>query len=236
MSPSMKPEALRALFPWYLNGTLSERERALVEAYLREHPQEARDLESLRQMRAALLARPMASPSPQVPQELLQRVRSPDAPAVAARGLDWRLWALGAFLSLVALALLWSLVRPGVVLRWTVVDGSLQAFRVYRAASSADEFFLLGEVPAQEAAAQYTFTDTRLVPGQQFTYLVEGLDRAGQPALKSTVPGDSRALLTLYLALIFSSLVLGYSATVILRLAPWRGAPGPGQDRLLAGG
>ena len=223
MSDQMNPGKIRELLPWYLNGTLPEEDREAVEAYLRHNPEEVQALDGLRMVRDAVRARPSARPSPDVPQAVLKRVRSPGMPETAARRTGWRAWVVGGALSLATLLLLWSLVRPGIVLRWKVVDGSLQAFRVYRAASGVDDFSLVEELPAQAEVDEYTFIDTRLLPGQEFTYMVEGLDQAGRPALSQMVTGNSLTLLPVQLALVFASLVLGYAVTLLTRRLPISG-------------
>jgi anti-sigma factor RsiW len=53
---------MNALIPWYLNGTLSETERAQVEAFLRDSPEADSELQMWRAVQLDARAQPMAQP------------------------------------------------------------------------------------------------------------------------------------------------------------------------------
>jgi hypothetical protein len=97
-------------------------------------------------------------------------------------------------------------------------------FRVYRAEVDAGEaaetaqFELLDELPASEQARQYTFTDFRLLPGQNYVYRVEGLNEAGQPAASQTISGQGIDALPGQLAIMIVLLFTVYCFWHLLRL------------------
>jgi hypothetical protein len=59
-----------------------------------------------------------------------------------------------------ALLVLWGIVRPGVLLEWSVEGSGLAAYRIYRAEEGSAEFQLLEEIPAETGAGRYRYIDT----------------------------------------------------------------------------
>lgn len=73
------PESIEDLFPFYALGTLSEAERAQVEAYVAGHPEARRTLEAMVSAAARLPEQvPAVPPSAELKQKLMARV-TPDA-------------------------------------------------------------------------------------------------------------------------------------------------------------
>lgn len=207
--------ALRELLPWYVNGTLGVKERQAVERWLREDPQAAAELADWQRLQAALAGQPLRAPSPALRRQVLTRAHgAPARPFLPG-------WAWGVALAVVALALLWFAVRPGVVLQWSVNDGPLSAFRVYRAPVGSGDFVLLDELPARPDARQYTYVDARLLPWQDYVYRVEGVGQAGalsSPAI--TVRGLEA--LPAQAAVLLASLFVGCAAALLI--PRWRPA------------
>jgi hypothetical protein len=68
---------------------------------------------------------------------------------------------------------------------------------------------MIGELAAEEGVAEYGFTDLRLIPGQQFSYRVEGFGEAGQLATSQAMVGDSLDAMPGQLLLLLVVCVIG---------------------------
>lgn len=115
--------------------------------------------------------------------------------------------------------LLWRVLPPGLVVQWSVQGEVPATFRVYRApaeSAEADDFTLIGELAAESGVVNYDFTDLRLIPGQQFSYRVEGFSETGQLATSQAMVGDSLEALPgqLILLLVVSVIGLGIYAAL----------------------
>jgi fibronectin type 3 domain-containing protein len=130
-------------------------------------------------------------------QELPQRMQSPR-------------WAIGAVLSLIILAILWGIVQPGIVLQWAWKNGDVETFRVYRAAEGSVDFSLLSEISTKKTATEYTFVDSTLIPGQNYTYKIQAVNNDGQLVFSELVSDSGISALPGQLALIITSLVIAY--------------------------
>lgn len=113
--PGQHPESL---LPWYVNGTLTDAERAAVEAWLAENPEARQELEFLRK----IAAREQAE-QPQPPGELgfkrLQRQVQRSRAHTSSRHYLWRPLAIAAMLLLI--------VQTAIVLQPGPVDEFLPA-------------------------------------------------------------------------------------------------------------
>lgn len=224
MSEARSSEELRELLPWYVNGTLSRDERAAVERWLRQSPQAAADLASWRRLSAAVSGQKLGRPSSSVRRRVMARTARTQG---AARTRRLRhAWVWGAALALAILVVLWSAIQPGIVLQWSVNDGPLTAFRVYRAPAGSADFDLLQELPAQPDAQRYTYVDARLWPTQTYVYRVEGVRQSGQTALSQSITASALQAFPGQLAILLTSLIAGCSAVALARR--WRG---PGLQR-----
>jgi hypothetical protein len=214
MSKLYTPKELAALLPWYVAGSLPAEEQRAVEDWLRGDPVAGEQARALQQIRAAAAGQPLATPSPIVRQQLsarLKALRHPHSPR-----LSWS-WAAGAVLAIIVLVGLWSLVQPGIALQWSVSGDGAIVYRIYRAVDNNHDFELLSEVAAQPEAQAYTFTDTRALPGQTYTYLIEAVTQTGLPVLSSTVTSNGLAAFPAQLALLCSSLAVGGLAVYLMR-------------------
>jgi hypothetical protein len=134
----------------------------------------------------------------------------------------WLAWAWGAAMTAAVLILLWATVQPGIALQWSVSDGGLTGFRVYRAPAGSANFGLLRQVPARPDARQYTYVDTLLVPGQTYVYRVEAVGQSGPLAASPTITGNALTALPYQLAILLTSLIAGYVAVMLAR--QWQGS------------
>ncbi|MAM63007.1 zf-HC2 domain-containing protein [Maritimibacter sp. UBA3975] len=101
----MAREDIEALLPFYANGTLSDAERAEVEAALAEDPSLDLELSVLRAMRENLQSEEPGSPGEFGLARLMREVdrEARAQPRAPARGIPVRFWQVAAALALVAL-------------------------------------------------------------------------------------------------------------------------------------
>ncbi len=81
------------LLPFYVNGTLTEADRAQVEAYLREHPKSAAELNWYRSLQDKLRADVPAVSSEVGLDRVMQRIRAERAQAAPSRPAQTTSWA-----------------------------------------------------------------------------------------------------------------------------------------------
>ncbi len=179
---------------------------------------------------ASLQAQPESLPSPAV----LERVRARLEPEkTRLPRAAWPAWVFGVFLALAVLVLSWAVLRPGVVLEWSVESPALEKFRVYRAVQPDAEFDLLEEVAASPSTGSYTFVDDVFLPAQPYVYRVEVVGSTGS-TYSQVVTGDTLAALLTQLAVLLASLVIGYSGVLLLQVQAAQGRRGGGLPGLLA--
>jgi hypothetical protein len=203
------------LLPWYVNGTLTAAECEAEEHWLRQSAAAQVELEVWRRLRAAVVGQPQRSPSPAVWRRVMARVRAQGAVRQPVRARPLLAWAWGGALAAALLILLWSTVQPGVVLQWSVSDGPLAGFRVYRAPLGSADFSLLYETPAQPGVDRYTYVDARLLPGRAYVYRVEGVGRGGRSAFSRAITASALDALPAQLAILLISLIGGCGAAML---------------------
>ena len=121
---------------------------------------------------------------------------------------------------------MWQTLPPGIVLEWSVQGQAPETFQVYRAVAdtsqvvSDTQFKLLDEIPAAGQVQNYTFTDVRLLPGQNYVYRVEGLTATGQPAASQTIVGHGVDALPGQLAMLLVLFFCGYMVYAMFQ--QWR--------------
>jgi hypothetical protein len=213
---------MKELLPWYVNGTLSAADQNAVERGRDESPGLATELAAWQRLHAAVRAQPEQRVAPAVWEGVLAQVRSscPTGRRMVAR--PRMAWAWGGLLALAVMLLLWGSIQPGIVLRWSVDNVALTAFRVYRAAPGSTDFELVQEVPAEADAQQYTYVDPLLVPGRTYVYRVEGVGPGSQSVFSQAVVASAIEALPGQLAILLIGLAGGY-VTVSL-MSRWRGS------------
>ena len=198
------------LLPWYLNHSLSAAEQSVAEDQARHTPQR---LHIWQGVRLAAMSQPARMPSALVRQRVLAQARSA---AQSGRIPRWLPAASGVVVTVLAMLLLWSVVRPGIGLQWSVDGATPIAFRVYRAPSGSDRFQIVREIPAQSGVVDYSFVDTALWPGQMYQYRVEAVNAE---AVSATIAANGADVLPAQLAIVLSSLLIGVAGAVVLREA-----------------
>ncbi len=203
------------LVPWAVNHSLTEAEQRALEETLRQQPDYARGLNNAWQhVRTAALSQGQQAPAPAVRQRLLALVRAQRAQTQFKTLPRWRPLLSGVILTLLTLAVLWNVVQPGIGLQWSVNGAVPSAFRVYRAPLGSDRFEIVREVPARANTLDYSFIDTTLWPGQTYQYRVEVVNANTTSA---TVAANGAAVLPMQLAIVFSSVLIGFAGAYVLR-------------------
>ena len=203
---------VRESLPGYLNNSLPEADRQKVDECLRQDDEARQLLQDWKQVRDVIVHQPVYLPSLAVEQRLLETIRSRHRVTYPYA----HLYALGA--ALIILVLLWSIVRPGVVLQWSVQSEDVSTFRIYRAARGTGEYELLGELPANAGTQQYTYIDMLLLPWETYSYLVEGTRDGSALALSQTVTSSALEALPAQLMLLAASVLMGYGCVLLLRV------------------
>lgn len=203
------------LLPWYVNHTLSPDEEHAAEEAAQQHPGE---LAVWQTVRLAMLSQPQRVPSATVRRQIMSLARQPQPSLWRTR---WLPVFSGLTLALLALVVLWNVVRPGIGLQWSISGETPAAFQVYRAPLGSDHFEIVQQVPARPDALTYTFIDTALWPGQAYQYRVVAANVAASSArmdaISATIAANSAEALPAQLTIILSSLLLGLTATYLLQ-------------------
>jgi len=176
------------------------------------------DLLRWQALQQATNAQPSLTPSLAVKQKLLLQFRQEKAS---------RRWVFepARFVSVIMLALSvlilsWVAFKPGIVLEWSLENGGVSAFRVYRAPEGNPVFQLLEEIPAQPDMQQYFFVDPLLLPGQTYIYRIEGISQGSRSVLSQVITGNWFEILPLQLLMIFTSVIIGWGIVTLVTLKP----------------
>lgn len=207
------------LLPAYVNGTLSPQQKSQVEKALAFSVELRRELDHCRQVASLVAVQPALHPSPDAWQKTLAAVRHLPQPA-RRPAITWHWQPSAGLLSLAVLILLWLVVRPGVLLQWTVNTEGLTAYRLYRAPVGSSDYTLIGELPVQPGLSQYQYTDALLVPGQTYSYVVEGVRNGSRYFVSGAVTAAAGQALPAQIALIFASVMIGYALYLLVQASP----------------
>jgi hypothetical protein len=226
-SSGQAPEACRDLLPWYLNNRLTPPEQEAVEAWLRAEPGAKAELAAWGEIQEVLASQPRMTPSPRVWQGITAQVSQAPARRQAAP-LARLAWGLA--VALAVLAVLWTVLQPGIVLQWSAAGGPSAAFRVYRAPVGSGDvelqgnslavaeqlhFGLVGEVPAEARAADYRYVDARPWLARAYVYRIEALGRGGQPLASHAIAATVLEALPAQVAVLLASLMAGCGAAAL---------------------
>jgi hypothetical protein len=216
--------------PAYINGALNPTQKRIVAFWLKRDEQARITAENLQTLQTAVRRQPRRGPSPAVLGKIQAQIHSQQTassrttPQRAALqraslhkpALGFPILLLSIVTLILAATIMWQALPPGIVLQWSVEGQAPATYRVYRAAAGSEQiiadnqFKLLDEVSAAGRDRQYTFTDIRLLPGQNYVYRVEGLTAAGQPAASQTITGRAIDALPGQLAMLLVFIFCGY--------------------------
>jgi hypothetical protein len=215
MTKTTPSQSASDLFPWAVNHSLTEAEQCVVEEAMRQQPDQTRELHhAWEQVRTATLSQPQRVPAPVVRKRVLAQARAQRMQTALGARTRWLTALSGAILALVTLAVLWSVVQPGIGLHWSVNGAVPSAFRIYRAPLGDTRFEVVREVPARPDTLDYSFTDTILWPGQVYQYRIEAVNHE---VTSATIAANGSDVLPLQLAIVLSSLMIGLAAVYLLR-------------------
>lgn len=208
-------DQIQQLLPWYQNGTLSSRERVIVEKHL-----SACETCRLCLAEYGMLSSAVATQTaPSVPVETLAVVldRLDTVPACAPRRPAWAV-ALS-FLSLM-LMLAAVLVLPNAQLEitWSATGtAKLAALAVFRAETSDLPEQALLSLPPENLATRdgFSFRDASVRPGEVYFYWLEVRDQSGGSALAGPITVATG--IEWVLAKVASIVTLGIGMLVALR-------------------
>jgi hypothetical protein len=224
----------RELLPWYVNGSLTTTEQECVKRWLRHSPDGPAELADWQQVRTVVSGQAQQEPSPDTWRRVMTRVRSLGDSNGRTQVLPRPAWGWGGALAVAIVALLWVVFQPGIVLQWSVNDGPLAVFRVYRAPVGSTDFELVHETHAQPDSGEYTFVDAVLWPGQTYVYRVEGLNPGEQPAVSQAITANALEALPGQLAIILVGLIGGCGAAMLAQRPRLVGGGRGGLGRLMA--
>ncbi len=217
---------LNTQLPAYINGTLSPVQQKIVGFWLERDEQAQATAENLKTLQTAIRHQPRPTPSPAILSKIQAQIHSQQAaanrqkPPLQRQAIGFPILLLSFVTLLLAAAVMWQALPPGIVLQWSVEGQAPESFLVYRAeVDSESQFQLLDKIPASQVS-EYTFTDVRLLPGQSYVYRVEGLNASGQPAASQTITGQAIDALPGQLALLLVLVLCCYFVWVMVQ--QWR--------------
>ena len=212
-------KALEALLPGYLNQTLSAAEQEAVVQGLQEDPRLNEALQEWQGTQRTVQAQALHHPPAAVKEQLMARVRACNLPQRQVTPA-WFVRAWGVTLGITTLLLLWVILQPGIQLQWSVQQGQAAAFRIYRAPAGSADFTLLHESANPPVAQTYRFVDTDLWRGRAYAYRIVALGPEGQRVFSNEVTTDAFTALPGQLAVILTSMIIGYSAVKLIEQWP----------------
>ncbi len=210
---------LEALLPWYVNKTLTPPEHQRVEQGLKDHPDLNQTLREWHIVQTVVKGQPLQEPGTAVHERLMARVRAQNLPQRNATTL-WFTRAWGLALAITALLFLWLLLRPGIQLQWSVHQGQVTAFAIYRAPAGSDDFALLHQSTNPPVAREYRYVDTSLWNGRAHAYRIVALGPTGQQLFSNEVMAGAHTALPGQLAVVLTSIIVGYSAVMLIERWP----------------
>jgi len=214
-----------SLLAWFTNQTLGSREHDQVTNALRKDPGMAMNLQIYQSINEQINLQPELEPTAQTYKRLHERIENYEQKRGQTQNQprNWKLQST-AFLSLAlsVFILLWLVVQPGMVLEWSTHNGGINAFRIYRAPNGSNEFTLVGELTAEQDTVQYSYVDSLLLPGQEFTYVVEGVQNDGRLATSEPLQGNTLTALPGQLSLLLTSLILAWLILFVIRNLPYK--------------
>jgi hypothetical protein len=216
------------LLPWHVNHKTTPGEHQAAGEAAQHHPVE---LALWQAVQTAVLSQPQLAPSAAVRRQIMNLTRQPQLSLWRTR---WLPALSGLTLTVLALLMLWNVVRPGIGLQWSVTGELPVAFQVYRAPLGSDRFEFVREIPVQPGARTYTFIDTALWPGQAYQYRVVATSMAAAhtgsapvgagptihvsgDSASDTIAAHGAEALPTQLIIVLSSLLLGLTVTYALQ-------------------
>lgn len=199
------------LIPWYLNGTLKGKELEDVVDFILNDPEGRAALAEWRQVQHVIHTEERRAPPTRVEVRIFDRIRSQSFTQLGI----FHPYAIG--LSLVVLALLWAIFRPGVILQWRILDDQITSFRIYRSEADGSKYQLLDEIPVNSPAPCCSYIDLFIWPLKEYIYYVEGVKVVESTGIGQIITNSALIALPGQIALISASFIVGYGIVLLIR-------------------
>lgn len=200
-------KAVRRLIPWYVNGTLPENEQLVVEEAINCDRQLGDVLAEWEGIVKLIKAQPVYQPKDDIEKQLLARI---DQPFVFPRR---PLHGYALLFTILFLCVLWLVVRPGIVLKWSSRSNLVNVYRVYRTVDNYESRKLVYEVASKVPNSDYSYIDATIFPWQSCSYMVEGIYQGKVGEFSQTLSSSAIKVLPIQMALVGISVVLGYQVS-----------------------
>ena len=200
----------KALFPWHINNTLSEKETLSVEFWLQSDSEADAYHDSVQQLASVIGTQELIKPSHQVRAKIVNSIQQP-----AQQRNGFSQWIWGVPLATLIFALLWLMIQPGNQLQWSVSGSNVAAFRVYRAPVGDTTFEFVEELPADPAQQSYQFADPLMIPGLNYNYAIETIDQFGNTSISQVAASNSMMVFAAQFAILLTSFFLAFGMITI---------------------
>ena len=174
------------------------------------------------ELRNLVAQQPEVEPPPEVERCLLAHLRVREAERLTPAP-TWRSVTQGVLVAIIVTALLWGLLKPGLVLEWEVEAASGILFRISRAPQKTAKFVTVHELAATSSTGSYRYIDPFVWPGTRYSYRVEALDARGEVLAEHLLLVDGLLALPGQLAVLATGLMVGYGTVVLGQLKRQRG-------------
>lgn len=200
--------------PEYLAGRLNSRESGEIEDWLERSQDAVEELRTWKNVQRLVDSQPWVQPPPSTWLKIHDQIES-----AKPKNPFWYRFALqSAVITLALLSVFWFLIKPGYALQWSVPAGEAQLFEVYRAPVGSNEFVRVATLEAQTGRQEYRYVDYMVIPGRAYVYRIDGIGGEGLSAISQPLTSDPLSALPGQLAIVISSLVLGFVIFYVLRL------------------
>jgi len=196
----------KLLLPWYINETLSDREKTSVEMLIQVDPDAKLDYQSTQRASQVIRTQDFHVPSNHVRKQLLALVH--EQPSRSK--IKFHNWLWGAPIMLLISIILWLIVQPGTLLRWSINGDTPATFRIYRAPVGSTQFVLIDELKATPQQPSYQYADLLVVPGQTYQYMIEIRDQNGITIRSQAAISNSQMTFAAQIALLLTSLIFTF--------------------------
>jgi hypothetical protein len=207
-----KRKSMVQLIPWYFNGSLSEKERQKVDNELANDPILRETMADWKRLGWFVGHQTNLQPSEDLEDVLLRRVNA------QSRNTYFYAHIYAIFMAAAILLVLWAVFRPGISLQWSAYGDRVDSFRIYRSINDSSNYELIYETSAGKTDTHYSYVDTFLIPWSSYSYVVGGIKSGEEFALSEKVSSRAISVLPGQLALIITSLILGYTFTWMIKI------------------
>lgn len=175
------------------------------------------DPNRLQKFTQAIQLQPVRIPPAQLRERILTLTREKQKRAI------FRLqWGVGMALVVILWLVFNAVVQPGVALSWTAHVDQSSTFAVYRAEVGTNQFELVANLPSRVEQNNYTYLDTKYVPGKSYQYQVEAIGASGIILNSIKVVAGSDSLLPIYFLLLGLSTAASYALVVLGSALFWQ--------------